>query len=76
MASELITQNLQLWRQKSRDGTLTLEESRDIIRAIRVERVGASGTSDASRAKKATTAAKAKKAPVNSADLLSELEGL
>jgi hypothetical protein len=64
---------IQLWRQKAREGTLTQEEMREAIVALRQDRVGASGVSAASREKKAT--AKAKK-NVNSDDLLNELDGL
>lgn len=69
--SEVITGSIQIWRQKSLDGTITLEEMRQAIAAIRRERTGAGVKSAASREKKATT--KAKAAPINSDDLLSEL---
>jgi hypothetical protein len=69
--SEVILSNIQLWRQKCRDGSITLDEMREAIAAIRKERVQASETSTASKTKKA--AAKAKEAPINSDDLLSEL---
>ena len=64
---------IQLWRQKAREGTLTQDEMREAIAALRQDRVGAAGVSAASREKKAT--AKAKK-NVNSDDLLNELDGL
>ena len=69
--SEVIMSNIQIWRQKAADGTITLEEMRQAIAAIRKERVGASEKSDTSRAKKATAAAK--KAPIDSDALLNEL---
>jgi uncharacterized membrane protein len=72
MSPEMQAQ-IQLWRQKSRDGTLTQEEMREAIKALREDRVGAAKISAGSRAKKATAKAKAN---VNSDDLLSELDGL
>lgn len=53
------------WRVKARDGTLTQDEMREAITFLRAERVAmpASGT-------------KAKAKPINTADLLSELDGL
>jgi hypothetical protein len=72
--SEVILSNIQIWRMKSRDGTMTLEDSRAAIAAIRKERVGASEVSAKSGVKKAATAAK--KVPVNSDDLLLELGDL
>lgn len=71
MSSETISANIQVWRQKAREGTLTTDEMRQAIAAIRKERVGASAVSAASTARK--TAAKAAKAPVDSEALLSEL---
>ena len=64
---------IQLWRQKAREGTLTQEEMREAIAALRQDRVGASSVSAASREKKATTRAKAN---INSDDLLGELDNL
>lgn len=69
--STVIAANLQLWRQKALDGTITQDEMREAIAAIRSERLGASQTSDASRERKST--AKAKAAPVDSDALLGEL---
>lgn len=69
--SEVIMSNIQIWRQKAAAGTITLEEMREAIAAIRKERVGASEKSDTSRAKRATTAAK--KAPIDSDAMLDEL---
>lgn len=64
---------IQLWRQKAREGTLTQEEMREAIAALREDRIGAAAVSGASRERKATSRAKAS---VNSDDLLSELDGL
>lgn len=72
--SEVILSNIQIWRQKAADGTLTIEETRQAIAAIRKERVGAAAVSATSKANKA--AAAAKKAPVDSDALIDGLMGL
>ena len=64
---------IQLWRQKAREGTLTQDEMREAIAALRQDRVGAATTSEKSREKRATTRAKAN---INSDDLLGELDNL
>jgi len=69
--SEVILSNIQIWRQKSRDGTITLDEMREAIAAIRKERVGAGEVSAVSKERKAV--AKAKAAPIDSQALLGEL---
>ena len=69
--SELIMSNIQIWRSKAADGTITLEEMRQAIQAIRVERVGASAVSSASKERKVATAAK--KAPIDSDAMLDGL---
>ena len=69
--SELIMSNIQIWRAKAADGTITLDEMRQAVQAIRVERVGASAVSSASREKKAVTAAK--KLPIDSDAMLDGL---
>lgn len=69
--SEVIEGNIQLWRQKARDNTLSTAEMRAAIAAIRTERVGKGEVSAASKEKKATVAKK--KAPVDSDALLGEL---
>lgn len=71
MSSEVITMSVQLWRQKAREGTLTPDEMRAAIQAIRTERMGQGAVSAASKEKK-TVAAK-KKEPINSDALLGEL---
>lgn len=71
MTSETITGSIQIWRQKVLDNTITTEEMRQAIAAIRQERVGASTKSAASRERKTT--AKAKAAPIDSEALLGEL---
>ena len=69
--SDTIAANIQIWRQKSRDGTITISEMKEAIAAIRIGRIGASEKSAASRAK--TSTAKAKAAPIDSDALLGEL---
>ena len=69
--SDVINSNVQVWRAKSREGTITQEEMRLAIAAIRKERVGASAVSAASKTKVAT--AKAKAAPIDSDALLDGL---
>lgn len=64
---------VQLWRQKAREGTLTQDEMRQAIATLRQDRINAATTSATSREKKASTRAKKN---VNSDDLLSELDGL
>jgi len=59
---------------KSKEGTMTIDDYRAAIAAIRKERVGASEVSATSRGKKAATAAK--KVPVDGNSLLDELVGL
>lgn len=57
------------WRQKARDGTLTHDEMKEAIKALRRERVGTTQATSGTKAR-----ATAKKAPINSDDLLSGLE--
>ena len=71
--SSVISMNIQLWRQKSLDGTITRDELKAAMAAIRKERTGASGVSDSSREKKATAAVKAKVAKPDGDSLLAEL---
>lgn len=69
MTPELIA-NISIWRQKAVNGTLTEDEMKQAIIAMRQDRKGAAIASDKSRKAKATTA-------IPSADdLLSELGGL
>jgi cytochrome c-type biogenesis protein CcmH/NrfG len=77
--SEVIASKLQEWRQKSADGTITLEEMREAIAAIRKERVNAQEKSTTSRTRKAKADASSggttssKSAPIDSDSLLGEL---
>ena len=75
----VIEEKIQEWRRKSADNTITLDEMREAIQAIRKERIHAQEKSTTSRTRKAkseassggTTSSKA--APINSDDLLGEL---
>lgn len=69
--SELINLSVQLWRQKSREGTLSTEEMRLAVAAIRQERLGQGIVSAVSKEKKAAVAKK--KEPIDSDAMLSEL---
>ena len=69
--SDVINEKIQIWRQKCADNTITIDEMREAIQAIRKERIAAQETSTKSKAKKAD--AKAKAQPINSDDLLGEL---
>lgn len=69
--SNTIQQNIQVWRQKCLDGTITVEEMKLAIEAIRKERVLATEKSATAKVKKESAAAKAK--PVDSDALLGEL---
>lgn len=72
--SEVINANVQLWRQKAADGSITMEEMVEAIKAIRKERVGAQEVSTKSRS--TTAKKKAAAEPINSDDLLSGLDSL
>jgi uncharacterized RmlC-like cupin family protein len=69
--SDVINSQIQLWRQKCRDNTITQEEMRLAVAAIRKERVGATAVSATAKTKAAT--AKAKAAPIDSDALLDGL---
>ena len=71
--SQELQAKIQLWRQKAREGTLTQEEMREAIAALRQARIGAASVSAVSRERKATARAQKN---VNSDDLLSELDSL
>lgn len=71
--SQVIQSQIQTWRAKVADGTITTDELREAIAAIRKERVGAAGVSAASTERKTVSRAKAKAAPINSDDLLAGL---
>ena len=69
MSPEL-TSKIAIWRAKAVNNTLSLEDMKEAITALRQDRVGASIASDSSRRKKA-------KAEIPDAnDLLAEMGGL
>lgn len=63
-----VTMQIQIWRQRAREGTLTQDEMREAIKLMRADRVSAAETSAKSKAKKAPTAV------VSGDDLLKQLE--
>lgn len=69
--NEVINSNIQLWREKVLNGTITTEEMREALAQIRADRLGAGQRSSTSRERIST--AKAKAAPVDSAALLAQL---
>jgi hypothetical protein len=71
--SQIVAGSLEIWRSKVASNTITKEEMREVIRAIRGERKGASDRSEESRVKKAAT--KAAKAPIDGAALLAAFGG-
>jgi hypothetical protein len=64
-------EQVQQWRSKAREGTLTREEMRAAVDAIRVSRKGAGEVSAKAKTAKTT---KAKAANIDSDDLLKGLE--
>ena len=60
------------WRRKAREGTLSLEETREAITALRAGRSLIAAATGGSKTKAASKA----KAKPSGDDLLSELEGL
>ena len=73
MTSAVIQSQIQTWRQKVANNTITTEELTEAIAAIRKERVGAAGVSAASTERKTTAKAKAKAGPIDSDALLDGL---
>ena len=63
--------NIQLWRQKARDGTLTLEEMREAIKALRKDR---GATAQSTAGSRTTRTRKAASSKPDADDLLKELE--
>lgn len=59
-----------MWRQKSAEGTLTIDEMKEAIIYLRAGRISAAAHSPAAKRKKAVAAIP------KAGDLLSELEGL
>ena len=63
---------LALWRQKSIDGTITLEELKEAVRIMRSDRHAALDA----QMKSASGTKRTAKAPVDTAKLLNDLENL
>lgn len=70
---EVTMSQIQIWREKCRQGTMTQADYKEAIATIRQGRTLASAASTKSKTARATSKAKAN---VNSDDLLGELEGL
>lgn len=64
---------VQEWRAKAREGTLSLDDMREAIKALRKDRGAVAQSTAGSRVTKARKVAAGKP---NGDDLLSELEGL
>jgi len=73
MSSEYINMSVADWRRKAREGTLSVDEMKAALAAIRSERVKAGTISATSTRTKA--AAKEKAAPIDSDALLDGLMG-
>jgi hypothetical protein len=69
--SEVINLSVTEWRRKAREGTLSVEEMKAALAAIRSERAQAGAVSATSTTRK--TAAKAKAAPIDSDALIGSL---
>ena len=72
MYSPELQAKIAAWRIKAVEGTLTKDEMAEAIAALRTERAQAATAPTGERKRSSA----AKKAPVNSDDLLSQLEGL
>lgn len=68
-----LSARIAIWRQKAADKTLTEDDMREAIIAMRAERVSASVASNTAKAK---AVKKATKVVPDADDLLGELEGL
>jgi hypothetical protein len=75
MSSTFINENIQEWRRKAADGTITPEEMKQAIEAIRKERAELDVPKPKTRAKAGAAAKPKKQKPedVNTDDLLKEL---
>lgn len=69
--SDVVNTSVQVWRQRAREGTLTVEEMKVAIQAIRTERMGQGAVSAVAKEKKVAVAKK--KEPIDSNALLGEL---
>ncbi len=70
MISPELSAKIQVWRQKSLDGTITIEEQREALKLMREGRLAAAQASAAGKR------AKAKAAVPNADDLLNELDDI
>lgn len=61
---------LSQWRQRAADGSITLDEMREAIKHLRANRMA---TAEAASKSKSGGKKKATAAPINAADLLSQL---
>jgi lipopolysaccharide export system protein LptC len=73
--STTINENVQSWRVRAQDGTITLDEMKLAIEAIRKERAATEAAPKAPRTR-AAASKKQKPEDINSDDLLKELGGL
>jgi len=71
MYDQDVSAKMALWRQKARNNELTVEEMREAITVLRAGRLSAHTASAATK-----TRAASKKTPVDSDQLLGELDGL
>lgn len=70
MTSEVpLSVQIEQWRAKLREGSLTQDEMREIVRVLRAGRMTASTATKSTRAKKSTD-------PIDAEALLKDLEGL
>lgn len=70
MYSPELQSQMAQWRQQCRDGTMTAEDYKKVLAALRAERMSAATTSEGSRKRKAAAA------PVDTAGLLGRLKNL
>jgi hypothetical protein len=71
MLSPELQSKMLIWRQKSKEGTITIDEMKEAIIALRESRKTAAETSSSPRAK-----SKSPPSDKKVEDMLSELEGL
>lgn len=64
---------LSIWRRKCQDGTITLEEMRESVAALRANRMS---SAEAAAKSKSGGKKKAAAAPVDAGSLLDQLKGL
>lgn len=64
---------LSTWRSKAADGSLTIEEMREAIKVLRANRMSTAEAAAKSKSGGGSRSKKAPAAPINAADLLSQL---